>query len=579
MTLFLGEKTINESAMVLRNENTARSTAFLVAVTESIRNQILVGNLTSARNGLMRLRKQGLFLDYKIKKHGQIVDSSSNRNGESLKISVPIHFSEGGPKWGWIEYSISLNELDKHQSRLTYGFAKSLAVTFIILGVMLIIGYFYIWKATNQLASLLEYSMIHGSDPKVSSFFLRTWSPIIRVLNEVSIRMRKWHDQTLEIKKTEELNTVFRQVAHDIRSPLSALNLITSRLTEVPEDRRLVVRNAVNRINDIANQLLAKGNMLPEVDMKFDPNPSQEKSTNRMTENKLSPLLLVPIIDQIVSEKRVLLRGQKNAEIQSDFSRAYGLFVNVEPSELKRVISNLVNNSIEAMGDYAFSEMGNVSIAIRGYSDKINILVQDNGKGIPVEVLVNLGRRGVTHGKAGTLSGSGLGVYHAKRTIEAAGGQFDIASEVGVGTTVSISLPRAQSPSWFVEEINLKPNMRLISLDDDMSIHGIWRERIQLLGENGSDLQLMSFTSGVQFNNWVQSEKSDLDLFLVDYELLNQDRSGLDLIEELSLAKQSILVTSRFEEFQVRSRCEKLGIGLIPKMMAGLVPISMQNVN
>jgi len=43
------------------------------------------------------------------------------------------------------------------------------------------------------------------------------------------------------------------------------------------------------------------------------------------------------------------------------------------------------------------------------------VFVQDNGKGIPASVLSKLGQMGFTHGKEGTESGSGLGVYHAKK--------------------------------------------------------------------------------------------------------------------------------------------------------------------
>ena len=44
----------------------------------------------------------------------------------------------------------------------------------------------------------------------------------------------------------------------------------------------------------------------------------------------------------------------------------------------------------------------------------------------------------------------------------------------------------------------------------------------------------------------------------MDYELIGQRQTGLDLVEELSLGPQSILVTSRFEEHGISERCNKL---------------------
>jgi hypothetical protein len=49
----------------------------------------------------------------------------------------------------------------------------------------------------------------------------------------------------------------------------------------------------------------------------------------------------------------------------------------------------------------------------------------------------------------------------------------------------------------------------------------------------------------------------------------------LQIIEELGLGAQSILVTSRYEEAHIREKCERLGVKLIPKAMAGFVPIEI----
>jgi hypothetical protein len=67
----------------------------------------------------------------------------------------------------------------------------------------------------------------------------------------------------------------------------------------------------------------------------------------------------------------------------------------------------------------------------------------------------------------------------------------------------------------------------------------------------------------------------DEALFLCDLELIGHKENGLDLIEKYKL-KKAILVTSHYEEDKVRSKCEKLNVTLIPKMLAGLVPINIK---
>ena len=62
---------------------------------------------------------------------------------------------------------------------------------------------------------------------------------------------------------------------------------------------------------------------------------------------------------------------------------------------------------------------------------------------------------------------------------------------------------------------------------------------------------------------------------MLDYELLNSKETGLDLIEQLDLKKQATLVTSRYEESEIRERIRILGIKIIPKSFAPYIPIIM----
>ncbi len=64
--------------------------------------------------------------------------------------------------------------------------------------------------------------------------------------------------------------------------------------------------------------------------------------------------------------------------------------------------------------------------------------------------------------------------------------------------------------------------------------------------------------------------------FLIDYELLDHTVNGLDLIEKLGIEERSVLVTSRYEESNVKLRCETFGVKLLPKALAGFVPINIE---
>ena len=62
-------------------------------------------------------------------------------------------------------------------------------------------------------------------------------------------------------------------------------------------------------------------------------------------------------------------------------------------------------------------------------------------------------------------------------------------------------------------------------------------------------------------------------LYLVDYELLADIKNGLDIIEELKLNDKAILVTSCFEDMAIRTRCQNIGVKIIPKSYVPYIKI------
>jgi hypothetical protein len=206
-------------------------------------------------------------------------------------------------------------------------------------------------------------------------------------------------------------------------------------------------------------------------------------------------------------------------------------------------------------------------------------MVSDNGEGIAPDLLTRLGERGVSHGKEGfETSGWGLGLPHARETIEKAGGTFTIQSHVGSGTMVMFTLPRAETPKWFVERIDVLRGATIVSVDDDQTIHQIWAGRLLSAGAAQGGIKHLTFTSLEQFEAWAEENNSVTAIFLVDYEFLGQSRTGLDAIDRVGVANKSVLVTSRYEEPQVRERANSLGLRILPKTLAPFVPIEIEKM-
>ncbi len=379
-------------------------------------------------------------------------------------------------------------------------------------------------------------------------------------IREFLDEVRRFHERAKSLEKQAAVGEIASQVAHDIRSPLAALEVAAGNVSQLPEDKRILIRAAVGRIRDIANSLLSKQRA-----------QAQAAGTASDAPVAISPQLLSSLIDPVVSEKRLQFRSLSRVEIELRLdASSYGLFAAVQPVEFKRLISNLVNNAVEAFGDGA----GAVSVGLASRDGRALMSVQDNGKGIPPEALAKLGRRGETYGKA---DGSGLGLHHARTSAESWGGSLEIASEVGKGTMTTVLLPLAAAPEWFVPELQLSPAQAVVILDDDASIHQVWQGRLDALKASARGIAVVHVSTPEELRDWVKNEgaKARQALYLFDYELLGYRETGLILAEELALGERVILVTSRYEEPEVLAGCRRLKARLIPKGLAGSVPMRM----
>jgi signal transduction histidine kinase len=190
---------------------------------------------------------------------------------------------------------------------------------------------------------------------------------------------------------------------------LSALQLVVKESARLPAEHRELLLGAIGRIREIADALLTK-----------------DKA------RKAAPALLAELIEPLLAEKKSQFSPHKGLKLR--LKGGEGLKARVVPAEFSRLLSNLIDNAVQALE----GEPGEVTVSLAEEKGFARLAVIDDGKGIPPEILSKLGRRGETHGKAG---GSGLGLHHARSCAEAWGGRLEISSKPGRGTTVAVFFP------------------------------------------------------------------------------------------------------------------------------------------
>lgn len=330
------------------------------------------------------------------------------------------------------------------------------------------------------------------------------------------------------------------RVAHDIRSPLNTLKVVSDSAVGMPDASRLLLDRAIQRIREVASGLVDKNKALM----------AREASAKAPTAT-----LLFPVVHEVFEEKRLQYSPNKvsfKIEISPD---AKMIFAAIQEDELKRTLSNLIDNSVEASADAVFLKL---------FVEQRNIIIsiRDSGNGIPAETFHKIGEKGFSFRKE---NGSGLGIFYAKEIVRQWNGNFKIASNEGHGTEVFVSLPIADLPGCMVGQIDLSSMPNLLILDDDPSIHEIWKTKILSQGINVSVEHFFDSHSAL---DWARNNRKKLPdcLLLSDFDLYGSSDSGLDVIDRGGFTLQNtVLITNSYNSKAIQDKCLAMGIRMFPK--------------
>lgn len=365
--------------------------------------------------------------------------------------------------------------------------------------------------------------------------------------------------QTTIIEEQEEFKTVVGQVLHDIQSPLSSLRTIIESTKEIPEQKRISLRTASINILDITHQLLNQ----------YRPN----KSRVAVPGNERQTIMAAIVLSEILSDRRFRYRGLPIEFVYNLNQLNAFLFIKAEPSDLKRAISNLINNAVNSLPQNG----GRVELSLKSNEEWVFIRVLDNGKGISSDMLEKI--------KNNTLvvetkkDGRGVGLIQVRDMLERNYGKLDIYSSVSGenhGTTVELRFPRISSPNWACEEIKFDSDDIIIILDDDELIHEAWNARIEHILEKIPTIMVKHYYNGSEVIDFIAKLPQKDNVYLLsDYEFIGQELNGIEIIEQCQI-KRSVLVTSHFVNSDIRKQAIRKRIKLLPKELTHAVSLKME---
>ncbi len=239
--------------------------------------------------------------------------------------------------------------------------------------------------------------------------------------------------QLIESEKISALGHLASGIAHEINHPLTSIigyaSLINKGLTKGKTDEKSYKKYAMFsdilkkegiRCKNIAQDLL---------------NLARKKKTN-MTDTNINDVIDAALGIGSYHLKKTNIKIEKN--YSSDIPQ-----ITADPNQLQQVFLNLIINAKDAIA--AVGKEGKLTITTRTTEDStaVEALFQDTGTGISKEVIDEMFKPLFTTKSEG--EGTGLGLFVSGEIIENHNGSINVRSEVGKGTTFTVTLPLAQA--------------------------------------------------------------------------------------------------------------------------------------
>jgi signal transduction histidine kinase len=275
-----------------------------------------------------------------------------------------------------------------------------------------------------------------------------------RELAESLEELRAMQDRLVQTEKLASLGQLTAGIAHEIKNPLNFVNNFSSISVELIDELReaLAGANLDNKlrgeISEIANML--QGNLAKVVQhgKRADSIVKNMLLHSRQGSQEHRPVDINAVVEESLNLAYHGARAEKqgfNITLERSFDPAAGE-VNVFPQEITRVLLNLISNGFYAATKrkaQAKSKCYEPTLAAttRNLGDSVEIIIRDNGTGIPPEVKDKMFNPFFTTKSAGEGTGLGLSISH-DIIVKQHGGSIEVDTQLGEFTEFRIVLPR-----------------------------------------------------------------------------------------------------------------------------------------
>jgi nitrogen fixation/metabolism regulation signal transduction histidine kinase len=294
-------------------------------------------------------------------------------------------------------------------------------VYFIMLIIAFALAYFlssYITKSLKTISEKINQTSLEQKNEKiVIEANSREINSLINAYNRMVDKLEESATMLAQSEREQAWREMAKQVAHEIKNPLTPMRLTVQSFQRKfdPEDP-----NLQQKLSDYSKTLIQQIDTMSSVASAFSnfaSMPAQQNETLNVVE-------VVEFSLEIFNEEALHFESEEK-EIITVMDRTH----------LVRIITNLVKNAIQAIPEN--QEEKSIVVAVKRDENMVNITVKDNGIGIETSFIEHIFEPKFTTKN----SGMGLGLGIIKNIIENYKGTITFETELGKGTTFTVSLP------------------------------------------------------------------------------------------------------------------------------------------
>lgn len=384
--------------------------------------------------------------------------------------------------------------------------------------------YLLLYSSAALFPFAMTWHQIHGNSGDAMLFMAFIFVIVVYFFSLDSLKVTYAsfllrHERDEAQQRAEQLaqakSRILAAASHDLRQPLHALSLYSAVLEMRPPPDAL--REVASNINQLVRSLgsLLDG-LLDLSHLDSQSFPVHQRAT------------CIGSVAQQLADEIAVRAQEKGVDLHVDLSSLHRVLVMTDPLVLERILRNLLDNALK------YTAAGSISFSVRVEGAWARMQIRDTGKGIAEDELDRVFEEFYQIDNPGRdrSQGLGLGLSLVKRMVDVLGISMEFVSTLGVGTTVTLSLPLCETVTSPVPDLNESISSALegktvLVLDDEDAILSSMKFVLERWG-----MRALCASNAEEMTQHFLAEGRKIDAVIADLRLARGE-NGVHLVQHV----------------------------------------------